>query len=429
MENGHSEHVLQTKKRAQAQHILTQLNIPAWVIITADNEAENAHLPLIGAPFGSTNRAYVLTPDRAVAISPIIESAKQEAAGFETITAAGKNVIPPLAANLADIVGDKNTPFALNYSTRFPAVDTLGHGTWLQLASELKKAQYFSGDPGELFLSADDLIFTVASTKLPFEIERLREAAQITEKVLVEAFGLLKAGLTEKEVAAIVHTVANKRMAQDKRIGYSWQPEYNPVVLTGERIAGSPHEAPSDAQLKPGNTVYIDFGLSVDGYCGDLQHFGYVLCQQETEAPVAVQEAYRLLRTSIEAGMAAARPGTLGWQVDKASRDVIVNAGHPTYKHGTGHQLGVGGAHAPGVAFYSKYEDFSNDDPALQQAAAAEPPAIHLASQLPIKEGYVLTIEPRIQIENGASIEVDGLVTEQGFSLFAPIQEDIHLIS
>jgi len=39
-----------------------------------------------------------------------------------------------------------------------------------------------------------------------------------------------------------------------------------------------------------------------------------------------------------------------------------------------------------------------------------------------------MTIEPRIQIANGASIEVDGVITENGFKPLVPMQRKVYLI-
>jgi len=120
--------------------------------------------------------------------------------------------------------------------------------------------------------------------------------------------------------------------------------------------------------------------------------------------------------------MLAAKPGVAGWEVDKASRDVIVNAGYPPYMHSTGHQLGAGGTHAPGVSFGPKFLDYTNE------GSTEGRDDVNPTSQLPLRAGYVMTIEPRMQVANGASIEVDGVVTKNGFELFVPIQEKIHLI-
>ena len=350
-------------KRKQAQEIMGQWGIPAWITLVADNGSETAHLPLIGAPLGTSHRAYVLTSTRAVAISHDIELAIQKQYGFETIKIDKRNAIPPLAKNLASIVGGKGVaPIALNYSHNFANVDTLGHGSLEMLARELKNVGYFSKDQKGRFTSADQLIFNLASAKLPYEIGLLREATQVTNDVLIEGFGRMRSGMKEKDVADLLHRIADEKISDNNRLGYSWDKAFNPIVLTGEGIAGSPHMKPSDRVIDPGATVYIDFGLSVDGYQGDLQHFGYVLKDGEKEAPKPVQKMFELLNDSIRAGMKVAKAGVAGWEVDKASRDIIVRAGYPTYQHSTGHQLGAGGTHTPGVSFGAKFEDGSNEE-------------------------------------------------------------------
>ena len=430
MSNINLEQVLE--KRKQAQKILGELNIPAWVMIVADNKAENAHLPLIGAPLDDSSCVYVLTPNKAIVFTHNLGADTQREYGFETIEVKDRNVIMPLAKNLASIVG-KGTPIALNYSKDFPQVDTLGFGTYKNFEEELVKNKYFSRielmknkyflkKENTKFISADNLIFTLASTKLPYEIETLREAAKITDEILKETFKNIKPGMTEKQVSDIVHKIADFKIAVDKRLDYSWNRESNPIVLTGEGIGGSPHVPPSDRIVEKGSTVYLDFGISVNDYHGDLQHFGYVLKEGETNAPKHVQEVYNLLLDSIHAGMKAAVPGALGWHVDKASRDVITNANYPNYDHCTGHQLGAGGTHAPGMAFGPLFGDYTNEG----SIEGRNDVVIH--TQLPVKERYAMTIEPRIKIPNGASIEVDGIVTKKGFELFAPIQEKIHLV-
>ncbi len=409
------------KKRRQAQKILKELDIPAWIIIAGDNSAEKAHLPLIGAPEGASHTAYILTQTDAFVISHYIETDIQKEYGFKTIEVEDRNVIFPLAKNLSSII-KAGTPIALNYSKRFPNVDTLGFGSYMKLEEELKKNKYFYlKNNDKNFISADELIFTIASSKLPYEIDFLKEAANITDEILNESFKNIKSGMTEKQVASMMHKISDSKIKRDSRLGYSWEKDANPIVLTKEGIAKSPHMAPSDRVIKPGSTVYIDFGISVNGYAGDLQHFGYVLKKDETNAPSNVQGMYNLLIKSINAGMRAAVPGALGWHIDKIVRDVIEQAGYPTYKHSTGHQLGAGETHTPGVVFGPLYNDYTNYSNAKRNDAS-------ITVQLPIREDYVMTIEPRIQIENGASIEVDGIVTKEGFELFVPIQKKIHLV-
>ena len=68
-------------KRSQAQKLMKELDIFCWVFFVADNQAETAHLPLIDAPAGASARAYILTPDKAIAVCYEIEADIQKEHG------------------------------------------------------------------------------------------------------------------------------------------------------------------------------------------------------------------------------------------------------------------------------------------------------------------------------------------------------------
>jgi len=401
-------------KRRQAQQLMQDMGIPMWITWVEDNAAEEAHLPLIGAHRGAATVAYVLTPEKAVSFCPSIEAQIQRDDGFEVVELKGRGVLPPLVDQLGSVFGEPIPDIALNYSGTFGAVDTLGHGNYMAITRRLAERYHAGEHPDSRFMPADELIMAIASAKLPFEIDYLREASQITYAVLDEAFPQIRSGMTEKDAAALVQSIAEARMAKDSRLGYSWAKGFNPIVLTGDGIAGSPHAPPSDRVIQSGSTVYMDFGISVNGYHGDLQHFGYVLQDGETEAPQHVLAMYELLVRSITAGMRAALPGVRGYEVDEVCRKIITSAGHPSFKHGTGHQLGAGNTHTPGAAFTVQFSE---------ETGLTVP-----ESHLKIQKGFTMTIEPRIQIANGASIEIDGVITDAGFEPFAPIQERIYLV-
>ncbi len=403
-------------KREQTQRLMQDLGYDSWVIFVTDNDAEKAHLPLLGAPESNATRAYILTPNKAVALCPSEEAKAHQMRGFELTLIDEKKLtsenFPTILAEALEqhLDIDPDTKVGLNFSNIFGTVDTLGHKTYENLTATLEKKC-----EGLNLVSADQLIIAAASAKLPHEIELLTEAASLTDRVLRYTFSRIESGMTEKDVAKIAKDYIAGMMGMDPRIGYSWAKHLNPIVLTGKGIGRSPHAVPSDRHINRGDTVYIDLGISVNGYGGDLQHFGYVLEDGETEAPAEVQEKYDIIVKSIEAGMEAAVSGAKGYEVDKASRDVVLEAGYPSYEHSTGHQLGGGTCHAPGMLFERR---FPNGE------GTAEFPL----SMLALQEGYTMTIEPRLQVANGASIEVDGIVTKDGFKPLVPMQDRIHLI-
>src|SRR3989338_9130893 len=162
------ENLLQ--KRAQTQSLMKEQGIQTWVVWVEDNAAEDAHLPVIGAPYGATRKAYIITPNKAVSICPEIEAKLQADAGFEVISVPDRNVIGKFAQHFPEVAGERPTPIALNYSTTFGSLDTLGAGNYRKIKDAISSNYYFPS-PETAFVSADRLIIDAASSKLPFEIE------------------------------------------------------------------------------------------------------------------------------------------------------------------------------------------------------------------------------------------------------------------
>ena len=87
-------------------------------------------------------------------------------------------------------------------------------------------------------------------------------------------------------------------------------------------------------------------------------------------------------------------------------RSVITESGYPDYNHATGHPVGET-AHSPGTSLS---------------------PAGHKRSGMLLRENGVYTIEPRIQIENGGSIEEMIRVTKNGGEPLCTPQKFLYLI-
>lgn len=168
---------------------------------------------------------------------------------------------------------------------------------------------------------------------------------------------------------------------------------------------------PSGTRVARGFTVYFDFGVTLtfsDGsrWSSDIQRMGYVLKRGERQAPPEVERIFRVLRAAIDLGMRAARPGVQGFGVDEIVRGYITNAGYPDYGHATGHAIGEL-PHSPGVLL----------------APRRRPPA-----KLELQSNAVYTIEPRIAVENGGSIEEMVLVSEEGAVPLSPPQRSLYLV-
>jgi Xaa-Pro aminopeptidase len=114
----------------------------------------------------------------------------------------------------------------------------------------------------------------------------------------------------------------------------------------------------------------------------------------------------RVLVESISEGIEAIRPGIKGCEVDEVVRGYILKQGYPDYNHSTGHAIGEL-AHNPGALLGREKNELA---------------------QLRIQPNGVYTIEPRIAIVNGGSIEEMVLVRDGQAETLCKRQMSIYLI-
>ena len=119
---------------------------------------------------------------------------------------------------------------------------------------------------------------------------------------------------------------------------------------------------------------------------------GYVLQQDEKEAPKSVQKVFHTLVTSIEEGIEEMKPGVNAFKIDQIVRGMILQEGYPDYNHATGHPVG---------------EDVHDMGAIISVKASRR-------ARLPLVENGIYTLEPRVNIANGGSIEEMIQVTKYG---------------
>jgi Xaa-Pro aminopeptidase len=171
------------------------------------------------------------------------------------------------------------------------------------------------------------------------EIEALRMACAAADRALAGLIehGGLAAGRTEREVARELES----RMLDHGAAG----PSFDSIVAAGVNSA-VPHHRPTDAVLRAGDLVKMDFGALVDGYHSDMTRT--VVLGQLAQWQ---RELYELVAAAQAAGRAALRAGANVQDVDAAARQVIEDAGHgEQFVHGLGHGVGLEIHEAPSLA-------------------------------------------------------------------------------
>ena len=181
---------------------------------------------------------------------------------------------------------------------------------------------------GRTLLPAGDLLPALRASKDEEELRLMREAQAIADKALEETLPYIRAGMSEKEVAAeLVYRML--RNGSEKN-------SFDPIVVTGQN-SSLPHGVPGDRLLREGDFLTIDFGCVYGGYCSDTTRTFAV-----GSATEEMKNLYALVLEAQLAGIRAARSGISGKEIDEAARKVIRDAGFGDFfGHGFGHSLGL----------------------------------------------------------------------------------------
>ena len=389
------------EKILQVPKILAELDLDAWLLYA--RESATVHDPSFDLVVGGNvtwHSAFLLTrTGERIAVVGSLDRAGVESHGHYT------EIVPYVSGITADLrrvlarVDPKR--IAVNYSVNDPAADGLTHGMWLALQTSLEGTPY-----AERLVSSERLVVALRGRKTATERTLIREACDVTVGIFEAVTKKLRAGLSEKQFAAMIVEEMN-------RIGGlapAWEAEHCPAVFTGPDSAGA-HAGPTDRKIEPGHVVNVDFGVRRNGYCSDLQRTWYVLRPGETEAPAAVRKGFETILKSIADAAAAMKPGKTGAEIDDVARGVVTGAGYAEYPHGTGHQIGRV-AHDGGGGLMPRWERYGN------------------TPMLPIEEGQCFTIEPRLTVEGHgiATCEDIVAVTASGTTFLSRPQEELWLV-
>lgn len=191
---------------------------------------------------------------------------------------------------------------------------------------------------GTELIRASGIVESLREIKDAGEIALLKLACEAADAALTDLInnGGLRPGRSERAIGRELEALMLEHGADG--------PSFETIVAAGANSA-IPHHRPTDAVLAIGDFVKIDFGALVGGYHSDMTRT-FVL----GEAAQWQREIYALVEASQRAGREALGVGVLLSDVDKASRDVIAEAGYGEFfSHGLGHGVGLQIHEAPGI--------------------------------------------------------------------------------
>jgi Xaa-Pro aminopeptidase len=169
------------------------------------------------------------------------------------------------------------------------------------------------------------------------EIDRIRRACAIGDEAFQALLPRLADGVTERQFALELEFAMRERGASGN--------SFDPIIAAGPNGA-KPHARPSDRVIGRNELVVCDFGCIVDGYCSDMTRTVSI-----GDPGADARHLYDVVLASQQAGRARVAAEVPCAEVDRASRDVINDAGWgDAFSHSTGHGVGLEIHEAPRVA-------------------------------------------------------------------------------
>jgi Xaa-Pro aminopeptidase len=259
-------------------------------------------------------------------------------------------------------------------------------------ADALTYANYeFLREGGVELMPRRGLVEALRAEKEPEELEAIRRATDVTNRVYERLAEEQFAGRTEKELAWRMEQLFHDLGAD----GLAF-----PVDIAAGPTAASPHAVPGDRIVVEGDLVLVDAGARVDGYCSDCTRTFAV-----GEISDSLRDVYEIVRQAEEAGLEAIRPGVSGRDADVAARAVIEEAGYgESFGHGLGHGVGL---------------------------LVHEAPVLRLESEDVLAAGNVITVEPGIYLSGVGGIRIEDLVvvTDDGCDVLTSFAKELTAVA
>ena len=189
---------------------------------------------------------------------------------------------------------------------------------------------------GPALVGVESPVLTLRASKDEAEVAAVAAASDVADRAWQRLLPELRAGLTERQVAARLDALVREEGADAAA--------FDTIVAAGEHGA-QPHHRPCGRPLEEGDLVTVDWGARRDGYHSDCTRTVAV------GEPAAWQrELHALVLAAADAGLAALAPDLGTRELDAAARDVVADAGHGEhFPHGLGHGVGLAVHEAPWV--------------------------------------------------------------------------------
>ncbi len=253
------------------------------------------------------------------------------------------------------------------------------------------------------------------------EIDLVKKASSIYSHIHEAFMNNLRPGITEVELATKAWAAARKAGHEGVSVHRRWD-GFLPgegVVTSGENMwkisgyamtvtgVGKSKAIPcgaSDRVIQKGDLVLLDNGLNYQGYHGDIART-YVVGKADERQ----KEVFSSLLLIMEEILNHIREGIAVKDLYELAVNKASEEGYQEYFQGYGSQKGEYIGHGLGLE-------------------VDEPPVVGPHTDLKLREGMILAIEPKIIIPDWGAVDLEDTlcVTKEGCEIFSPVRRKLY---
>ena len=240
-------------------------------------------------------------------------------------------------------------------------------------------------ESGAELLATRRVVTTLRAVKDQAELKAVRRSARVLDRAFARLAREPFVGRTEAELAWWMELTIRHEGAEDV--------SFDVIVASGPHAA-APHHHPGARPIGAGETVVVDAGAKVAGYCSDCTR-----TFATGRLPDELRRAYASTLAAQESSLAAVRPGVAARDVDAIARGRLTEDGFEVL-HGLGHGVGLD---------------------------IHELPVLNHVSEETLAEGNVVTVEPGVYLPGVGGVRIEDLVivTATGAEVLTPFTKEL----
>lgn len=219
------------------------------------------------------------------------------------------------------------------------------------------------------------------------ELELMRRSGEILSKIIRKLMGVIKIGISTKEIDAIAEELVLKENVVAAFKGYKGFPASTCISINEEIV----HGIPGERKLKEGDIVSLDLGISYKGYFSDA-----AVTLPLEKADERAKRLIEVTRQALAEGIKQARKNNHLFDISYAIQEYTEKQGFSVVREFVGHGIGSKLHEEPEVPNFGR----PKEGPIL-------------------KPGMVFAIEPMVNMGSWESEILDNgwtAVTKDGFA-------------